>query len=312
MRSRNKTAGSRRSQPRHLRNSIASCRGHGRGETRSTFSGDASPERSTAARSRRFFAEPETDAILVMNCPTAVADSLGAATPIVESLPAERSVPVLTAWLGETAALPARRLFAANENFHVRDAGRCGHRLHVSPRLRNQELLLETPRAHAGTDAPDREVAQKLVAEVLAIGRPLLTEPEAKRVLQAYAIPTVDTHTARDPAEAAKIAAEIGGRIAIKILSPDIVHKSDVGGVRLDLSGAEVESAAREMLDKVSRRAPQARLIGFSIEEVDDQAAAGLRASRRHRRRPRLRPRAILCRARRPVKRCSFLPISKG
>ena len=95
-----------------------------------------------------------------------------------------------------------------------------------------------------------------------------MTEPEAKRVLQAYAIPTVDTHTARDPAEAAKIAAEIGGRIAIKILSPDIVHKSDVGGVRLDLSGAEVESAAREMLDKVSRRAPQARLIGFSIEEM--------------------------------------------
>ena len=48
------------------------------------------------------------------------------------------------------------------------------------------------------------------------------------------------SRTARDPAEAARIAAEIGGRVAIKILSPDIVHKSDVGGVRLDLSTAEV------------------------------------------------------------------------
>src|SRR5208337_2783324 len=79
---------------------------------------------------------------------------------------------------------------------------------------------------------------------------------------------TVDTRTASDPAEAARIAAEIGGRLAIKILSPDIVHKSDVGGVRLDLSGAEVESAAREMLGKVRGRVPQARLTGFAIEEM--------------------------------------------
>ena len=230
--------------------------------------GDASPERYRGAV-EALLAEPETDAILVMNCPTAVADSLGAATAVVESLPAERSVPVLTAWLGETAALPARRLFAASKipTYETPDDAVTAF-MHLSAYGRNQELLLETPLAHPGTDAPDREVARKLIAEVLAIGRPLLTEPEAKSVLQAYAIPTVDTRTARDPAEAARIAAEIGGRVAIKILSPDIVHKSDVGGVRLDLSGAEVESAAREMLDKVSGRAPQARLTGFSIEEM--------------------------------------------
>ena len=230
--------------------------------------GDASPERYRGAV-EALLAEAETDAILVMNCPTAVADSLGAATAVVESLPAERSVPVLTAWLGETAALPARRLFAASKipTYETPDDAVTAF-LHLCAYGRNQELLLETPLARPGTDAPDREVARKLVAEVLAIGRPLLTEPEAKSVLEAYAIPTVDTRTARDPAEAARIAAEIGGRVAIKILSPDIVHKSDVGGVRLDLSGAEVESAAREMLDKVRGRAPQARLTGFSIEEM--------------------------------------------
>ena len=176
---------------------------------------------------------------------------------------------MLTAWLGEIAALPARRLFAANKipTYETPDDAVTAF-LHLCAYGRNQELLLETPLARPGTDAPDREVARKLVAEVLAIGRPLLTEPESKSVLQAYAIPTVDTRTARDPAEAARIAAEIGGRVAIKILSPDIVHKSDVGGVRLDLSGAEVESAAREMLDKVNGRAPQARLAGFSVEEM--------------------------------------------
>ena len=230
--------------------------------------GDASPERYRGAV-EALLVEPGTDAILVMNCPTAVADSLGAATAVVELLPAERRVPVLTAWLGETAALPARRLFAASKipTYETPDDAVTAF-MYLSAYGKNQELLLETPLAHPGTDAPDREVARKLVAEVLAIGRPLLTEPEAKSVLQAYAIPTVDTRTARDPAEAARIAAEIGGRVAIKILSPDIVHKSDVGGVRLDLSGAEVESAAREMLDKVNGRAPQARLTGFSIEEM--------------------------------------------
>ena len=230
--------------------------------------GDASPERYRGAV-EALLAEPETDAILVMNCPTAVADSLGAATAVVESRPAGRRVPVLTTWLGETAALAARRLFAASKipTYETPDDAVTAF-MYLSAYGRNQELLLETPLAHPGTDAPDREAARKLVAEVLANGRPLLTEPEAKSVLKTYGILTVDTRTARDPAEAARIAAEIGGRVAIKILSPDIVHKSDVGGVRLDLSGAEVESAAREMLDKVSRRAPQARLTGFSIEEM--------------------------------------------
>ena len=209
------------------------------------------------------------DAILIMNCPTAVADSLGAATPVVESRPAGRSLPVLTAWLGETAALPARRLFAANKipTYETPDDAVTAF-MYLSAYRINQELLLETPLAHPGATPPDREVTRRLVAEVLANGRPLLTEPEAKSVLKAYAISTVDTRTARDPAEAARIAAEIGGRVAIKILSPDIVHKSDVGGVRLDLSCAEVESAAREMFDKVGQRAPQARLTGFSVEEM--------------------------------------------
>ena len=70
--------------------------------------------------------------------------------------------------------------------------------MYLSAYGKNQGLLLETPLAHPGTDAPEREVPRKLVAEVLAIGRPLLTEPEAKSVLQAYAIPTVDWPVLQD------------------------------------------------------------------------------------------------------------------
>ena len=80
-----------------------------------------------------------------MNCPTAVADSLGAAAAVVELLPAERSVPVLTAWLGETAALPARRLFAASKipTYETPDDAVTAF-MYLSAYGKNQELLLET------------------------------------------------------------------------------------------------------------------------------------------------------------------------
>ena len=86
-----------------------------------------------------------------MNCPTAVADSIGAANAVVEALRAERSVPVLTAWLGETAALPARRLFAANKipTYETPDDAVTAF-LHLCAYGRNQELLLENSARASG------------------------------------------------------------------------------------------------------------------------------------------------------------------
>ena len=79
----------------------------------------------------------------------------------------------------------------------------------------------------------------------LATGNTILSEPEAKAILTAYGIPTVETHTARSPAEASRLAGDMGGPVALKILSQDISHKSDVGGVMLNLTGSfEVEKAA--------------------------------------------------------------------
>ena len=152
---------------------------------------------------------------------------------------------------------------------------------------KNQELLLETPLAHPGTAAPDREVARKLVAEVLAIGRPLLTEPEAKSVLQAYAVPTVDTRTARDPAEAARIAAEIGRHVAIKILSPISFTNRMLAACALIC----LPRRSRALRARCSTRSTRGR-SGASyrlLHRRDDQAAASLRAACRDRRRSRLR-----------------------
>jgi acetyltransferase len=105
---------------------------------------------------------------------------------------------------------------------------------------------------------------------VLASGREMLTEPEAKAVLDAYRIPVVATRVVPpDPQAAADMATRIGFPVVLKILSPDISHKSDVGGVALGLDNAEaVREAAAAMLARVRRLLPEARLEGFTVQAM--------------------------------------------
>ncbi|NNG03441.1 MAG: GNAT family N-acetyltransferase, partial [Inquilinus sp.] len=104
---------------------------------------------------------------------------------------------------------------------------------------------------------------------VLEAGRHWLTEAEAKEVLTAYDIPVVETRRAGDPEEAAAAAAAIGGPVALKILSPDITHKTDIGGVRLDLKSPDaVRRAAGEMLETVRHLRPDAAIEGFTVQQM--------------------------------------------
>lgn len=81
-----------------------------------------------------------------------------------------------------------------------------------------------------------------------------------------YGIPVIATRTARTPEEAAALAAEVGGAVALKILSPDITHKTDVGGVALDVAGPSVvRETAAAMLDRVAKARPGARISGFTV-----------------------------------------------
>jgi len=98
---------------------------------------------------------------------------------------------------------------------------------------------------------------------------PWLTEPEAKQVLSAFGIPVVSTRTAATAEEAAARAAEIGGTVALKILSAEITHKTAIGGVALDLAGPQaVLDAARSMLDRVRKARPEANIQGFSVQPM--------------------------------------------
>ncbi|MGF1610560.1 MAG: GNAT family N-acetyltransferase [Kiloniellales bacterium] len=231
--------------------------------------GDAQGDRYAAAL-EALLGERAADAILVINCPTAVASSSDAARAVVDALAKHEPRPVFTNWLGSEAAREARALFA-QERIPTYETPEQAVRafLHLARYRRNQDLLTETPPSLPGHFTPDTAAARRVIATALAEDRAWLGEPEAKRVLAAYGIPVLAAETAADPAEAAAKAKAIGGPVALKILSPDITHKSDLGGVTLDLAGAEtVRAAAEAMQARVGKAAPGARLEGFIVEAM--------------------------------------------
>jgi acetyltransferase len=231
--------------------------------------GDARGERYASALAA-VLKQRDQDAILVMNCPTGVVGPSEAVEAVLRATPNNRIPPILTCWLGEATAADARRRFAENgiPSYETPDEAVRAF-LHLAEYRRNQTLLMETPSAGAEVDQAGRAQARRIVEDALAAGRGALSEPEAKAMLAAYGVPVVETRTARDPAEAAAVARTLTAPFALKILSPDISHKSDVHGVRLDLrSPEEVELAAQAMLAAVGQTAPNARIEGFTVQPM--------------------------------------------
>src|SRR5262249_13528916 len=130
--------------------------------------GDAKGDRYGAAM-KRLISDPCRDAILVMNCPTAVADSLDAAKAVVEALLESRPTPVLTCWLGERAAADARRLFATHRipTYETPDDAIRAF-MHLVQYRRNQDLLFETPPADPEPAPVDRAGVRRIIDGVAA------------------------------------------------------------------------------------------------------------------------------------------------
>jgi acetyltransferase len=231
--------------------------------------GDAGPDRYAAALAA-VFADPGVDAVLALNCPTAVTDSTAAAEAVLKVVVERKSgPPVLTSWLGAASPAEARAKFAAaHVPTHETPDEAVQAFMHLAEHARNQRLLTEAPSAGGAGEAPRRADARQIVATALSQGRELLSDAEAKAVLGAYGVPVLATRTARTPDKAEAIAQEIGGPTALKILSPDITHKSDVGGVALGLAPASVRTSAQAMLERVAAAAPKARIEGFMVQPM--------------------------------------------
>lgn len=216
-----------------------------------------------------------TDAVLVLKCPTAVAPGTEAARAVIDTLAGRRCC-ALTSWLGDRTARESRQMFA-DRRIPTYDTPEQAVRafMHMVDYRRNQEALTQTPQSVPEAFEPDAKAAAALIGAALADHREWLTEPEAKRLLVAYGIPVVPTHIAKDPAEAASMAAGLGCPVVLKILSPHITHKSDVRGVVLALHApAAVREAAETMLERVRASVPEARIDGFTVQPMVERPGA--------------------------------------
>ena len=238
--------------------------------------GDALPRRYEAALDA-VLADSKADAILVINCPTALASSTDAAQAVIDAIARaprpERLPPILTNWLGEDAAAGGRRKFrdAAIPTYESPTDAIKGF-FYLWQYTKAQEALMRIPPRESERTHVAEEAARTIMRTAATEGRSLLTEPEAKAVLSAYGIPTVATRVAGSPEEVERIAAtllERTGSVAVKILSDDIPHKSDVGGVRLGLrSPQDARHAAQRMRQRVAELRPDARIKGFTVQPM--------------------------------------------
>ena len=238
--------------------------------------GDATPERYEAAMDA-VLAGAKADAILVLNCPTALASSSDAAQAVIDALARakepERLPPILTNWLGEEAAQGARRKFQeASIPTYESPTDAVKGFFYLWQHTKAQVALLRTPPRETERTRVAGEAARSIMRAAAAAGRSLLTEPEAKAVLSAFGIPTVATRVAASPQEVEDIAKgllEQSPSLAVKILSEDISHKSDVGGVRLGLRTAQdARRAAERMQQRAAELRPEARLQGFTVQPM--------------------------------------------
>ena len=209
-------------------------------------------------------------AVLFIQAPTAIVPSSEIARAL---LPAVTAAPrrVLGCWLGDGAVKEARQIFrdAGVPDFDTPEEAVRAFSFLRTYRM-NQEALLQTPPAHSAARPVNLPRVRAIVSEVLTSGRELLTEPEAKDLLEAAGLPVVATRVVGpDATEAQAAAADIGYPVALKILSHTISHKSDVGGVRLNIgSAAELGEACASMLARVRELRPDADVQGFTVQRM--------------------------------------------
>ncbi len=207
-------------------------------------------------------------AVVAMNVPTALASPEEAARAIADAA-GRRIVPVIGCWIGGPEAQAGRAV--------LHDAGIPAYDtplravrgfMHIVQYRRGQRALQRTPPSIPEARS-DTHLVRAIVNGALREKRNILTEPEAKRVLTAYGIPAVPTEIVLDATEAAAAAVRVGFPVAVKILSRQITHKTDVGGVALDLGTEQaVLDAVRTMTAKARELAPKAKIDGFVVQPM--------------------------------------------
>ena len=209
------------------------------------------------------------DGVLVLHSPKFGGDPEAVARELAAVKPA-LSKPLVAAWMGDASVTSANQVLAEARipNFRTPE-GAVNAFGNIASFYQNQQMLQQTPPPLTHLAAPDVEGARLLIESVLAERRTVLTEMESKSLLSAFHIPVTQTLLARGANEAMMIGTQLGYPVALKIDSPDISHKSDVGGVALNLTNAAaVRDGYQQMMDAVRRQKPEARINGVTVQAM--------------------------------------------
>ncbi len=216
--------------------------------------------------------DPEVDGILIIYTPQGAAKPDEFAKTVAE-IGGMDSTPIITVWMGGQSIEEAKRIVIRN-NIPVYGTPEEAVRtyLYMYKYGRNLELLYETPAELPVDLAPPKSNLKALIRRVVKEGRTVLNEEESKRFLLNYGIPTTKPYISKNAEEAIRKAKGIGYPVVLKIVSPDITHKSDVGGV---VVGIDSDEKLMEKYDRLNRRiketAPYARIEGISVQKMIEQ-----------------------------------------
>lgn len=233
--------------------------------------GDATPARFGAAVGA-CLKDPGTDGILVMLTPQAMTDPLGSARAVIAEREHSDKL-VLASWMGRAQVLSSRALFAEHGIPAFPSPERAVEAFaYLASYQHNQELLRQVPGPVAPHSGADIDGARLIIETALAEKRTSLTGIEAYALLSAFRIPHARVLQAHSAIEAMAAAQTLGFPVALKIASPDILHKSDVNGVRLNIANAQTTRVAYEdLVASVQQQRPDARITGVTVERMYTQ-----------------------------------------
>ena len=230
--------------------------------------GDAGPDRYEQAVNA-CLDDDGIDAVLVVLTPQAQTAPLDVARRLVE-MRTKTKKPILACWMGDVSVSSSRDLFSKHNipSYRTPEAAVRAFAA-MSNYQQNQDQLIQVPGPMTVESVPELDNANLIIENALADERRVLTQAESKAVLAAFHIPIIQSIPAATSQEAILVAQEIGYPVAMKIDSPDITHKTDVGGVRLGLENArQVRNVFNELMESVSQIAPEAKINGVVIEPM--------------------------------------------
>jgi acetyltransferase len=214
--------------------------------------------------------DPNCDGVLAIVTPQPVGDPVATAQALIRVARSRQLKPLLAACMGERMIAGAVKTFreARVPVFGTPEEAVRAY-MYMYQYTRNLGNLYETPADILPNFEPDRDAVKRIFLAVARDGRSVLSEPESKAVLDAYHIPTVKTVVVTSAEECAAAAAGIGFPVAVKVLSYDITHKSDVGGVALNVRSApEAANQFTKITQRVKKVAPEATIIGMAVQSM--------------------------------------------